>query len=163
MAGNQKVRADDRRGGAKGPNQDAPRGQRRDGTPYEGKAGNVPHDPSPELRRQIEQMAGLQLTQIEIAGILQISPDTIQRHHKEDYEKGKARAGMTLRNRAWQMALGTLRDPERPELGYVPGGEPDRAMIMFLLKTQFGFKERAVHEVVGGSINITITDDDANL
>jgi DNA-binding CsgD family transcriptional regulator len=124
-----KTRDDDQRGGG---------GQ--------GFRGNPPHERTEQMARQIEQMAGLQLVQRDIATILGISEDTIQRHYSEDYARGKTRSGLTLRNRAFEMAMGRLKDQDKPELGYER--EPDRAMIMFLLKCQFGFRETSRHEII---------------
>lgn len=121
---------------------------RRGGQPADGKfgTGNQPHEFSDALARQIMQMAGLQLSQKEIGAVLEISEDTIQRHYHNHWRKGKEQAGVGLRSSAFQMARGVLNDPDKPENGYkIP---PDRAMIMFLLKTQFGFKESSKHEII---------------
>lgn len=125
MASNTKVREDDARG-----------------TPP-GHFGQPPHEPTPETRHQVETMAGLGMVQTDIGRVLRVSPDTLQRHYREELDRGKVLAGMSLRQRAFQIAMGQNLpqglDPAAAHRASVP-------MTMFLLKTQHGFKETSRHE-----------------
>jgi hypothetical protein len=128
MAQNQKTRDDDARGGS-------PDGR-----------GNAPHEFSEAMAVQIEKMGGLGLRQKDMALILGISEDTIQRHYRDHYQRGKARMGMTLNNRAFDLAMGKLKDPDDPSKGYET--PPNITMIIWLQKSQFGYRETSRHEIV---------------
>jgi len=120
----------------------------------------VPHERTDEMAHQVETMVGLGMVQEDIGKVLKLSPDTLQRHYRDELDNGKAKAGLTLRRRAYQLAMGE---------GSAPGTSPDTshrsatAMTMFLLKTQHGFKERMGHDFEGGNINVTISPDDDEL
>lgn len=129
MAQNKKIRDDDARGGSP-----------------EGASGNQPHEFSEEMANQIEKMGGLGLRQKDMGLILGISEDTIQRHYRDAYAKGKARMGMTLNNRAFELAMGKLKDPNDPAKGYEIA--PNITMIIWLQKSQFGYRETSRHEII---------------
>lgn len=113
-----------------------PRADKRGAPP--GHKGNVPHVVTDENRVKIERMAGLQISQAEIAMVMGISADTIQRHYAVEFERGKALKGIKLREHAYDLAFGLLVDPDNPQKGYKPGYQPSESMTRFMLERQFG-------------------------
>jgi hypothetical protein len=86
---------------------------------------------------QIMRMAGLGLTLDEIALILDINPGTLDRwlvdpEIKKLYKMGRAEIHHKMTTSAYRMAL-----------------EGDRVMMIFLLKTKFGYREVERHEHTG--------------
>lgn len=131
---------EDRRGAPPGP---------RAGTEHEGKMGNLPHVATDEARAQVERMAGLQISQAEIAMVMGVSVDTIQRHYAAEFERGRAMMGIKLREHAYTQAFGKLKNPDKPEEGYVPEFRPDPKMTQFMLERQFGMVQQTRQEHVG--------------
>lgn len=125
-----------------------------------GSFGNVAYERSEETARQIETMAGLGISQEDMATILSISVDTIGRHYREEADKGLARAKVTLLNRAHRMAMME---------GLPQGITPDRAYeiasrkIDFLLNVVHRVRPGTEHDFGAGTINVSITSDDAEL
>jgi hypothetical protein len=93
------------------------------------------HEPSAETRAQVEDLAGYGLTHAQIAHVLKVSQDTVERHYAEELEAGLALALATVAKTAFQMATS--------------GEEP--AMTMFWLKTRAKWKEVQHHEVTGNN------------
>ncbi len=146
MANNTKVRDDDRRG-AKPGNPTMPQ-------EHGGAIGQQPHEPTEELRHQVETMVGLGMVQADIGKVLRVSTDTLVRHYRDELDRGKLLAGMNLRQRAYDMAMGKkLLNPDgtvNDKLTDVQRAAVERAsvpMTIFLLKTQHGFKETSRHEL----------------
>jgi hypothetical protein len=125
-----------------------------------GSFGNVAHERSEEVARQIETMAGLGISQEDMAIILNISVDTIGRHYRAEADAGLARAKVTLLNRAHRMAMME---------GLPPGLSPDRAYevasrkIDFLLNVVHRVRPGTEHDFGAGTINVTISPDDGEL
>lgn len=114
-----------------------------------GSFGNVPHVPTDEGRAQVERMAGLQISQAEIAMVMGVSVDTIQKHYAAEFERGRAMQGIKLRGHAYDQAYGVLKNPDKPEEGYKPGFVPSERMTQFLLERQFGMVQQTRQEHVG--------------
>lgn len=95
--------------------------------------GRKNHEPSPETRQQVETLAGYGLTHAQIAHVLKVSQDTVERHYAEELERGQAVAVAKVAQTAFQMATS--------------GAQP--AMTMFWLKTRARWKEVQHHEVSG--------------
>lgn len=114
-----------------------------------GSFGNVPHERTDERARQVEAMAGLQVSQAEIAMVMGFSADTIQRHYAAEFERGRAMQGIKLREHAYTLAYGKLKNVDKPEEGFTPGMAPDGKMTQFLLERQFGMVQQNRTEHVG--------------
>lgn len=84
---------------------------------------------SPEDRKKIRYLAGLTLSQEEIAKTFGCDRDTLKKHCAEELELGKVEAK--------QLAVGKL-------FGNIKKGK--EASIMFYLKTQHRWKETQVNE-----------------
>lgn len=121
----------------------------RVGTEHEGHRGNLPHVPTDEDRRKVEKLAGLQVSQAEIAMVMGFSADTIQRHYAKEFERGRAMMGINLREHAYTQAFGKLIDPDDASKGYVPEFKPDPKMTQFMLERQFGLVQQTRQEHVG--------------
>lgn len=121
----------------------------RVGTEYEGHRGNLPHIATDENRRLVEKLAGLQISQAEVALVLDVSPDTIQRHYPEEFARGKAMKGIKLREHAYDLAFGVLIDPDDPAKGYKAAFPPSEKMTQFMLERQFGMVAQNRTEHVG--------------
>lgn len=143
MASNQKTRKDDRRGGG-----------------AEGVAGNPKHEYSDELAEKIEHLAGCGTRQSDIGIVLDISEDTIQRHYKDAFAKGHAKAGIKLNQSLFQQAMGTLNEKDDDEINPKDGfkKEPNLGAAIWLRKSQYGDKEVSRHEVASGDIHISFKE-----
>lgn len=125
-----------------------------------GSFGNVPYVRTDEVARQVEIMAGLGITQPDMESILQISGDTLARHYRAELDAGMAKAKFQLMERAHQMAMG-LQVPE--------GVSKDEAYriaskkVDFLLNVVHRVRPGTALDLEGGSINVTISADDAEL
>lgn len=124
-----------------------PKEDRRGAKP--GEFGQKPYVPTDEDRAKVERMAGLQISQAEIAMVMGIHAITIQRHYAEEFERGRALMGVKLREHAYTQAFGKLKNPDKPEEGYVPEFKPDPKMTQFMLERQFGLVQQTRQEHVG--------------
>lgn len=133
----------DRRGAPRG-DQSKPGGQRRAGTPHEGKMGNLPHVRNEEAAKQIEILSGFALTREQVSQAIctlftdqGYSPDTLERHYREELNRGKTKAKTALMQGAYDIALGRN----------TPAGvSPDAAFRERGKKIEFLLS--AVHDVV---------------
>jgi DNA-binding CsgD family transcriptional regulator len=129
--------------------------------PHGGAIGMKPHEVTDEKRRQVRELAGLQISQQEIADVMGISADTIQRHYSEDFHQGRAAFALKVRKHAFNLALGELVDPDKPELGYKAHFTPDRDMTKFVLRSQFGWEDTTKIRHEGGDpakpLNVELT------
>ncbi len=56
----------------------------------------IPHERNEEIARRVEILAGIGLTQPEIATVEGLSLSTIKRHYKAEYHMGKPKAKMQV-------------------------------------------------------------------
>lgn len=139
MADDQEIRQDKR---------GAPPGSRV-GTPHEGRVGNLPYEPTDADREKVERMAGLQISQAEIAMVMGIHVNTLAKYYSDEFDRGRAMMGIKLREHAYTQAFGKLKNPDKPEEGYVPEFKPDPKMTQFMLERQFGMVQQTRQEHVG--------------
>ena len=114
-----------------------------------GSCGVPPHQPSDEDREKVERMAALQISQAEIAMVMGISADTIQRHYRAEFDRGRVAQGVKLRQHAYNQAFGVLIDPDDKAKGYHPQFPPSEKMTMFMLERQHGLFSQTRNEHVG--------------
>lgn len=114
-----------------------------------GEFGNKPYEPTEADREKVERMAGLQISQAEIAMVMGVHVNTIARHYSEEFDRGRAMMGIKLREHAYTQAFGKLKNPDKPEEGYVPEFKPDPKMTQFMLERQFGMVQQTRQEHVG--------------
>lgn len=129
--------------------------------PHGGAIGNPPHEVTDEKRRQVRELAALQISQQEIGDVMGFSVDTIIKYYSADFHEGRAEQGLKLRRHAYAFAYGKLKDADKPSEGYDPAFVPDKDMTKFLLRSQFGFVDsvKQIHE--GGDpskpLNVELT------
>lgn len=86
-----------------------------------------------ETARQVLKMAQLGVPHERIARKVALSTVVLRRLYAEELEQGNIDAEIALSNTAFRLAT----DPQ----------DPDKAMIMFLLKTRFGYRETERKEI----------------
>lgn len=64
----------------------------------------TPHEPSKESRLLVETLTGFGIIQTEIADILDIHPETLRKHYREQLALGAHRANAAVVNNLFQMA-----------------------------------------------------------
>lgn len=84
-----------------------------------------PKKPTQQDLQEIESMAGIGLTQKQIASIKNISVDTLRKYSNPNYKRGKDKGIARVMQTAYELAVS----------GKCP------AMTMFFLKTQAGWTE----------------------
>ena len=161
MAAIPKTRADDARGnpgnGGKGS---------RAGTPHEGKSGNLPHERNAQVAALVMQLSGYGMTQDEIAKAVKAafgpgySEETLKRHYREELDEGLALAKERVLTRAHQMAMGqNIPEGVSPDKAYEMAGKK----IDFLLNVVHRMRPGSEHDLGGATINVNISQDDAEL
>jgi len=118
--------------------------------PHGGAIGQRPHERTDEMAAKIRRLAGLQITQADIAMALGVSEDTIQRHYPNEWAEGRAAKAVLMKGTAYAIAMGVPNDPEDLEKGWkIP---PDPKVLMFLLERQFGMMatQKLEHTGKGG-------------
>ena len=111
----------------------------------ENKGGRPPHEPTPELRRQVETMAGYGVPEDGIAHSIGISAPTLRKYYGDELKLGHVKANSAVAQSLYKKALGD--------------GTASVTACIFWMKTRAGWKETAVSELTGpdgGPIN-TIT------
>jgi hypothetical protein len=143
----------------------APAGSRK-GTPHEGKEGNLPHERSEEAATLIRELASYGMPQEEISRVLNLtygggySVDTMARHYREELDGALEHRKGELLRRAHQIAMGK----ELPT-----GVSPDAAFreasatTKWLLGAVHRVRDGVEHDFGAGTINVTISGDDAEL
>jgi hypothetical protein len=105
------------------------------------------HAPTTQLKTLVELMALAGSPQSTIAKVLDISVPTLTAHYREELDLSKPRRLAQVAGIAFQMAVG--RPAKFDGEGRMTQSEikPDRTMVMFILKTQAGWKETSVVEL----------------
>lgn len=105
------------------------------------------HVPTPEWRQLVGLMTAAGFAQQIIAPILKISVPTLKLHYADELATSKGTYLGRVASMAFAMALG--RPAKYDAEGRLIQAElkPDRAMVMFILKTQGGWKETSVVEI----------------
>ena len=97
--------------------------------------GRHPHAPDEKSKKQVATMTGFGLTQAQIAAIVGISEDTLQKYYQEEIEKGVARANMQVANNLFSIATSK--------------GSGAVAAAIFWMKTRARWRETDRIEVSG--------------
>lgn len=93
------------------------------------------HSPTPELRKQVEAMSGLGITQAQIGLVVGVSDQTLRKHYREQLDRGSAVANTKVLSNLFTWATSSRN-------GAVTAA-------IFWAKTRCGFKETSTHEHVG--------------
>lgn len=107
------------------------------------------HQPTSQSRQLVELLALAGVPQTTIAKLIAdgISVPTLTAHYREELDLSKPRRIAQVAGMAFQMALG--RPAKFDDAGRLVQSEikPDKTMVMFILKTQAGWKETSVLEL----------------
>jgi hypothetical protein len=120
--------------------------------PVEANMGRRAHQPDPSQRKQVETMAGLGITEPDIALLLEIDPKTLRKHYRRELEIGHVKANAKISSNLFRMASGSGREAA--------------TCAIFWCKTRLGWRERFDHEHAGqggGPLQIVISPTDAKL
>lgn len=97
--------------------------------------GSPGFEPGPEQAQQVEQMAALGMSILDISAVLRIEPKLLEKFYSYELETSTTRINNQVAKIALQMALS--------------GAMPD--MTKFWLKTRAGWKETKVTEITGAN------------
>lgn len=70
-----------------------------------GNFGNTPYEPTEEARKQVQTMAGLGVSNQDIATILDISNDTLTRHYKRELDTAAIAVNARVAQAAYHKAM----------------------------------------------------------
>lgn len=99
------------------------------------KRGRPAHEPTKELRRQIEALVAYGTKQAAICEIVGLSENTVRKYYAQELETGTAKANAKVAESLFQKALGDSS-------GSV-------AAAIFWMKSRAGWKETQAHELGG--------------
>jgi hypothetical protein len=142
-----------------------------------GKFGNVTHERDEEVAILVRELAGYGMPQEEISRALNaakgggFSVDTLDRHYRDELDDALATRKGALLRRAHQIAMGEDVFCKLDKEGNVvsSGVSPDAALressatIRWLLGAVHRVRDGMEHDLGAGTINVTISKDDAEL
>lgn len=131
-----------------------------------GSTGNVPHERSEEAATLIRELSGYGMPQEEISRVLNAtygggySVDTLDRHYRAELDAALASRKSELLRRAHKIAMGE-EVPEKvsPDAAYREGA----AQLRWLLGAVHRVRDGMEHDFGAGTINVSISADDAEL
>ena len=149
----------------------------RAGTPNEGKPGNLPHERSEEAATLVRELSGYGMPQEEISRVLNAtygggySVDTLDRHYRPELDAGLAVQKTHLLRRAHKIAMGEDVLATLDENGEVIPSKvtPDAQLresantTRWLLGAVHRVRDGVEHDFGAGTINVSISPDDAEL
>jgi hypothetical protein len=103
------------------------------------KRGRPPHQPDDTMRRQVERMTGLGMTQDAISQIVQLDEKTLRRYYRRELDVGAAKANMVIAGTLFQQA--------------VNGGT---AAAIFWMKCRGGWREKHVDDTPLTEITVNV-------
>ena len=112
------------------------------------------HVPTPQTRQLVEMLSFAGYPQAQIAKSLTaegISVPTLKKHYADELEGSKVRRLAGVAGMAYQMAMGRPATFDRDGNQLTKEIKPNPAMVMFICKTQLGWKETSVLEVTDPS------------
>lgn len=87
-----------------------------------------PHQPTDEIRKKVEFLAGFGMTHQDIALMVDMSPPTLRKYYSDELNIGKVKATAQVAKTLFQQAT----KPEKPNM----------SAAIFWLKCQAGWKEQ---------------------
>lgn len=96
------------------------------------KKGRPKFEATPEIKKQVEALAGYGIPQEQIGAIVGCSDDTLRKYFAEDLLKGKAKANAQIAQTLFNKAK-----------------SGDTSALIFWAKTQMKWKETTVNEITG--------------
>ena len=142
-----------------------------------GNSGNVPHVRSEEAATLIRELSGYGMPQEEIARVLNAtfgsgySVDTLDRHYRAELDAALAMRKGELLRRAHKIAMGedvmakVGKDGQLSASGVSPDAalRESSATIRWLLGAVHRVRDGMEHDFGAGTINVSISSDDAEL
>jgi hypothetical protein len=107
---------------------------------------------------QIVALAALQCSMDDIAAFFGCAKSTIHLRFHAEYDRGREKGKMTLRQKQYQLAMGTPAVPGTKELPGIPAVAPNVTMLIWLGKQWLGQVERSQVEVSAG-LNVIMGKD----
>src|SRR6185312_18212 len=104
--------------------------------------GRPKHVPNATSRGLVRMLVILRRTHEEIAAAGGLDPKTLRRHYREDLDRAYDQTGAQLMQTALMVALGGAGPSARWQ-------DANISMLIFLLKTRFGFKPPAQEHMIG--------------
>jgi hypothetical protein len=114
--------------------------------------GRRAHQPNASQRTQVETMAGLGISEDDVALMLDIDPKTLRKHYRRELDVGHVKANAKISSNLFRMASGSGREAA--------------ACAIFWCKTRLGWRERLDHQHAGNSgeaIQVVISPTDGKL
>jgi hypothetical protein len=93
------------------------------------------HKPDPELRRQVEALAGFGTPEADIAGLIGIDPKTLRKHYRRELDHGHTKANAKVAENLFRKATGD--------------GRESVTAAIFWLKARARWKETTLNEHTG--------------
>lgn len=131
-----------------------------------GTSGNVPHERSEEAATLIRELSGYGMPQEEISRVLNatygggFSVDTLDRHYRAELDAAMAQRKGELLRRAHKIAMGEeVPSKVSPDAAYREGA----AQLRWLLGAVHRVRDGMEHDFGAGTINVSISADDAEL
>jgi hypothetical protein len=93
------------------------------------------HKPDPELRRQVEALAGFGIPEADIAGLIGIDPKTLRKHYRQELDHGHTKANAKVAENLFRKATGD--------------GRESVTAAIFWLKARARWKETTLNEHAG--------------
>jgi hypothetical protein len=93
------------------------------------------HKPDPDLRRQVEALAGFGIPEADIAGLIGIDPKTLRKHYRQELDHGHTKANARVAENLFRKATGD--------------GRESVTAAIFWLKARARWKETTLNEHSG--------------
>ncbi len=93
------------------------------------------HKPDPELRRQVEALAGFGIPEADMAGLIGIDPKTLRKHYRQELDRGHTKANARVAENLFRKASGD--------------GRVSVTAAIFWLKARARWKETTLNEHTG--------------
>lgn len=131
-----------------------------------GSQGNVPHERSDEAATLIRELAGYGMPQEEISRVLNAtfgggySVDTLDRHYRAELDAALASRKGELLRRAHKIAMGEdIPKGVSKDAAFREGAQQLRWLLGAVHRVRDGME----HDFGAGTINVSISSDDAEL
>lgn len=110
------------------------------------KIGRPPHEPTPVIRAVVENLVAAGIPLPDIATRVGTSESTLKRYYRTEINTGAAQLHAELAEQAVAMAR-----------------KGDKTMLIFVLKTRFGWREKAKDDDGQDGTTVTVRADSAGL
>lgn len=113
------------------------------------KPANAEHEPTDELRSQVEKLATLGLTRDEIATVVGLGRTTVGKHYKAELKAGVVKSKVAIMNSGYRMSVGAEAVYDARGRVLREEVKPDRSVLIFMMKARCGLRETTRLEHTG--------------